>query len=430
MAERPYDVLPGDHGNRIRVNTHGSYILRIPRLNRGTAFTHEQRVELGLEGLLPERVTPLEGQLHRAYTRFLRAGSPIEKFAYLQGLRDRNTVLFYRLLSEHLDELMPIVYTPTIGEAIQEFSLWYQQVNGVFLSIDAPERIEASLRATGKAAEDVDLLIVTDSEGILGIGDQGVGGILICIGKKSVYTAAAGLDPDRMVPVVLDVGTNNLSLLNDDLYLGLRHARVRGERYDAFVAAFVAAAQEVFPHAMVHWEDFGADNAHRILETYRDEICTFNDDIQGTAAVTLGSLIAACKASGAKLSEKRVAFLGAGSAGCGIAEQIVAQMKALILTGELGEGQQLPSIRALAGDLRISVITTKRAYEDLERDGFVTNVPGKGCFVAERSAELLREENLRKIEGYMQEIRRLAAACGLTEDELAEIWRGQKEETE
>lgn len=323
MAERPYDVLPGDHGTRIQVNTHGSYILRVPRLNRGTAFTHEQRVELGLEGLLPERVTPLEGQLHRTYTRFLRAGSAVEKFAYLHALRDRNTVLFYRLLSEHLDEMMPIVYTPTIGEAIQEFSLWYQRVNGVFLSIDAPERIESSLRATGKTAEDVDLLIVTDSEGILGIGDQGVGGILICIGKKSLYTAAAGMDPDRMVPIVLDVGTNNLSLLNDDLYLGLRHARVRGERYDAFLAAFVEAAQKVFPNAMVHWEDFGADNAHRILGTYRDEICTFNDDVQGTAAVVAAAVMSGVRAKGERLRDQRFVISGAGTAGIGIADLLV-----------------------------------------------------------------------------------------------------------
>ncbi len=323
MAERPYDVLPGDHGTRIRVNTHGSYILRVPRLNRGTAFTHAERVKLGLEGLLPERVTPLEGQLHRAYTRFLRAGSPLEKYAYLQGLRDRNTVLFYRLLSEHLDEIMPIVYTPTIGEAIQEFSLWFQQVNAVFLSIDAPERIAASLRAAGKGPDDVDMLIVTDSEGILGIGDQGVGGVLICICKKSIYTAAGGVDPDRMLPVILDVGTDNLRLLNDDLYLGLRHARVRGERYDAFVDAFVQAAREVFPDAMVHWEDFGADNAHRILNRYRDELCTFNDDVQGTAAVVAAAVMAGVTAKGERLRDQRFVISGAGTAGIGVADLLV-----------------------------------------------------------------------------------------------------------
>ena len=318
----------------MRVNARGSFILRVPRLNRGTAFTPEERVKLGLEGLLPERVTPLEGQLHRAYTRFLRAGSALDKFSYLQGLRDRNTVLFYRLMSEHLEEIMPIVYTPTIGEAIQQFSLWYQQINGVFLSIDAPDRIEASLRATGKGPDDVDLLVVTDSEGILGIGDQGVGGIQICIGKKSIYTAAAGVDPDRMIPVVLDVGTNNLKLLNDDLYLGIRAARVRGERYDEFIDQVVQAIQKVFPNAMVHWEDFGADNAHRILRRYRDEICTFNDDVQGTAAVVGAAIVAGVRAKGERLRDQRFVVHGAGTAGVGVADLLVDLIMAEGLTRE------------------------------------------------------------------------------------------------
>ena len=326
MVMRRYEVLPGHHGTRIKVNVRGNEVLRIPRLNRGTAFTQEEREQLGLVGLLPERVTPLEGQLHRAYMRFLRAGTPLAQFSYLQGLRDRNTVLFYRLLSEHLDEMMPIVYTPTIGEAIQEFSLWYQRIHGVFLSIDAPERIERSLRASGRGPDDVDLVIVTDSEGILGIGDQGVGGIEICLGKKSLYTAAAGVDPNRMVPVVLDVGTNNLALLNDDLYLGLQHARVRGERYDAFIEAFVQACAAAFPHAMVHWEDFGADNAHRILQTYRDRICTFNDDVQGTAAVVGAAALAAVRAQGRRLRDQRVVIHGAGTAGVGVADLLVDVM--------------------------------------------------------------------------------------------------------
>ncbi len=289
---------------------------------------------LGLEGLLPEGVTPLDGQLHRAYTRFLRARSDLDKFAYLQGLRERNTVLFYRLMSEHLEEIMPIVYTPTIGEAIQEFSLWYRQINGVFLSLDAPDRIEACLRASGKGPDDVDLLIVTDSEGILGIGDQGVGGIQICIGKKSLYTAAAGVDPDRMIPVVLDVGTDNLRLLNDDLYLGRRAARVRGERYDAFVDQVVQAIQKVFPNAMVHWEDFGADNAHRILRRYRDEICTFNDDVQGTAAVVGAAVVAGVRAKGERLRDQRFVVHGAGTAGVGVADLLVDLMRAEGLTAE------------------------------------------------------------------------------------------------
>ncbi|MDN5569779.1 MAG: NAD-dependent malic enzyme [Propionibacteriaceae bacterium] len=334
MPESPYEILPGNHGSLIRVKTRGSAVLRVPRLNRGTAFTHAQRELLGLQGLLPERVTPLEAQLHRAYTRFLRAHHPLEKFSYLQGLRDRNTVLFYRLLGEHLDEMMPIVYTPTIGDAIQEFSLWYQQISGVFCSIEAPERIEDALRAFGRNPDDVDMLIVTDSEGILGIGDQGVGGVQICLGKKSLYTAAGGVDPDRMIPVVLDVGTDNLQLLNDDLYLGLRQARIRGERYDAFIASFVEAATKVFPHAMIHWEDFGADNAHRILSTYRDRICTFNDDVQGTAAVVAAAFIAGVRAKGEKLSDQRVVIHGAGTAGIGVADLLVDLMVAEGLTPE------------------------------------------------------------------------------------------------
>ena len=334
MTERAYEVLPGNHGTRIKVNARGSAILRIPRLNRGTAFTQEERQKLGLIGLLPAHSTPLEGQLHRTYQRFLAAGNPLQQFAYLRGLRDRNTVLFYRLVSEHMAEMMPIIYTPTIGDAIQEFSMMFRQIHGVFLNINAPEVIDESLLAMGRRAEDVDIVIVTDSEGILGIGDQGVGGVEICLGKKSLYTAAAGVDPNRMVPVVLDVGTDNLRLLNDDLYLGLRQARVRGERYDAFIEEFVAGVQRVFPHAMIHWEDFGADNAHRILTTYRDKVCTFNDDVQGTAAVVGAAALAGVRAKGEKLSAQRVVIHGAGTAGIGIADLLVDLMVAEGLTPE------------------------------------------------------------------------------------------------
>lgn len=323
MPRSHYEVLPGSHGARVKVNVRGGEVLRNPRINRGTAFTHEEREALGLVGLLPSAVNPLEAQLQRAYSRFRGASSPLAKFSYLQGLRERNTVLFYRLLSEYLDEIMPIVYTPTIGEAIKEFSLWYQQMSGVFLAVDRPDAIEQSLRASGIGADELDLLIVTDSEGILGIGDQGVGGIQICLGKKSLYTAAAGIDPDRMLAVVLDVGTDNLRLLNDDLYMGLRQARVRGRRYDEFVDQFVAAARRVFPHAMIHWEDFGAGNAHRLLETYRDDICTFNDDIQGTAAVVASAVLAGVKANRQRLSDQRFVIHGGGTAGIGIADLLV-----------------------------------------------------------------------------------------------------------
>lgn len=324
-----YDIVPGTAGRQIRVHARGSDVLRTPRLNRGTAFTHEQREALGLVGLLPEGVHPLGSQLHRLYRQFSSLTRPLDKFTFLASVRDRNTVLFYKLLSEHLDEMMPIVYTPTIGEAIQNFSLSYgHRVHAAFLSIDEPDAVEQSLRALGRAPDEVDLVIVTDSEGILGIGDQGVGGVQICLGKKSLYTAAAGVDPNRIVPVVLDVGTDNLGLLSDDFYLGVRHTRVRGERYDAFIETFVDATSRVFPHAMVHWEDFGAANAHRILDTYRQRICTFNDDVQGTAAVVGAAALAAVKAKGERMRDQRVVVHGAGTAGVGIADLLVDLMVA------------------------------------------------------------------------------------------------------
>ncbi len=327
-AKRRYEVLPGHHGTRIKVNVRGSEVLRIPRLNRGSAFTWEEREKLGLIGQLPTGVTPLEAQLHRAYAQYQRAETDLDKFAYLSGLRDRNTVLFYRLMSEHLEEMMPIVYTPTIGQAIVEFSQWYQRLHGVFLSIDRPEDIERSLSQSGRKPNEVDLVIVTDSEGILGIGDQGVGGIQICLGKKSLYTAAAGLDPDRMLPIVLDVGTDNLALLSDPLYLGRRYARERGEKYDEFIAAFVEGVSRTFPHAMIHWEDFGAANAHRILDTYRDSTCSFNDDVQGTAAVVAAAILSAVGSLGQRLSDQKFVVHGAGTAGVGIVDLLVEMMVA------------------------------------------------------------------------------------------------------
>ena len=297
----------------------GSELLRIPRLNRGTAFTLDERERFGLIGHLLMGVMLLEAQLHRSYNQFLRAETDLDKFAFLSALRDRNTVLFYRLLSEHLEEMMPIVYTPTIGAAIVEFSQSYQRLHGVFLSIDNPDQVERSLQGQGRNPEDVDLLIVTDSEGILGIGDQGVGGIQIALGKKSLYTAAAGIDPTRAIAIVLDVATRPGPVVRP-LYLGLRHSRVRGQRYDDFIEAFVTAASAVFPYAMIHWEDFGAANAHRVLTTYRDRICTFNDDVQGTAAVVAAAALAAVRSSGGRLHDQRIVIHGAGTAGVGVAD--------------------------------------------------------------------------------------------------------------
>ena len=306
----------------LRVRARGRRILRNPVANRGTAFTLEEREQLALAGLLPSQVTTIEEQLPRSYAQYSRSPSPLAKFIYLSQLRDRNEVLYYRLVSENLEEMLPIIYTPTIGEAIERFSHEYVGPRGLFLSIDHPELIEQSLINYELDGDDVDLVVVTDSEGILGIGDQGIGGVQIALGKLGVYTAAAGIHPRRAIPIVLDVGTDNLGLLNSDVYLGERHARVRGERYDEFIDQFVTAVTTQFPNAMLHWEDFGAGNAHRILQRYSDRICTFNDDIQGTAAVVLAAVLAAVRLTGVPLPQHRVVIYGAGTAGVGIADII------------------------------------------------------------------------------------------------------------
>jgi malate dehydrogenase (oxaloacetate-decarboxylating) len=291
-------------------------------LNRGTAFTPEQRRMLGLQGLLPSGVSTLEGQLRRVYAQYLRQPDDLAKNVFLANMRDRNEVLFYRLLADHLEEMLPIVYTPTVGKAIERFSHEYRRPRGVFLSVNQPEEVEESLRNYGLDADDVDLLVATDSEGILGIGDQGVGGIDIAIGKLAVYIAAAGLHPRRVIPVVLDMGTDNLRLLNDEMYIGNRHARVRDQRYDDLIDAYVTAASKLFPYAMLHWEDFGASNARRILNKYASDVCTFNDDMQGTAAVVLAAAFAGVKAAGSRMRDQRVVIHGAGTAGIGIADMM------------------------------------------------------------------------------------------------------------
>ena len=298
MTSRPYDLRHTAGGVTARIRARGSAVLGSPTINRGTAFTLAERDALGLTGLLPSGVSTLEGQTRRVWAQYQQQPSDLAKWVYLANLRDRNEVLFYRLLSERIAEMLPVVYTPTVGTAIERFSHEFRRSRGVYLSVDHPDQVETALRNTGLGPGDVDLLVATDSEGILGIGDQGVGGIEIAIGKLAVYTAAAGLHPRRMIPVVLDTGTDNLRLLNDPLYLGERHARVRDQRYDDLIDAYVTACSTLFPNAMLHWEDFGATNARRILDRYADEICTFNDDMQGTAAVVLAAVFSALRASG------------------------------------------------------------------------------------------------------------------------------------
>ena len=322
MSERPYELISTPDGLVARIAVRGNDVLRIPTLNRGTAFTEAERRALGLVGLLPTGVSSMEAQARRTYGQYRSQPDPLARHLYLAALRDRNEVLFYRLLADHLEEMLPIVYTPTIGEVIERFSHEYNRPRGVFLSIDHPEDIEDSLANYGLGADDCDLLVATDSEGILGIGDQGVGGVQISIGKLTVYTAAGGIHPRRVIPVVLDVGTDNLRLLNDELYLGARHARVHGQRYDEFIDAYVTAASKLFPNALLHWEDFGAGNARRILDRFAGSHCTFNDDMQGTAAVVFAAILAAIRAGGTSLRDQRVVILGAGTAGMGIADMV------------------------------------------------------------------------------------------------------------
>jgi malate dehydrogenase (oxaloacetate-decarboxylating) len=309
-----------------RVRLRGSSVLSSPLINRGTAFSPEERQALGLTGLLPSGVSTMEGQLRRTYAQYSRQPDDLNKNVYLANLRDRNEVLFYRLLIEHIQEMLPIVYTPTIGNAIERFSHEFRRARGVYLSVDAIDDVEASFRNYGMGPDDVDLIVATDSEGILGIGDWGVGGIEIAIGKLAVYIAAAGIHPRRVIPVVLDMGTDNLALLNDEMYLGNRHARVRDQRYDDLIDAYVTTATKLFPNAMLHWEDFGVSNARRILNKYADHVCTFNDDMQGTAAVVLAAAFSGVRAAGSRLRDQRVVIHGAGTAGIGIVDMMVDVM--------------------------------------------------------------------------------------------------------
>jgi malate dehydrogenase (oxaloacetate-decarboxylating) len=322
MAITDTTELAATNGGAPDSTTRGRAILRDPQLNRGTAFTHDERAALGLTGLLPAGVSSLEEQARRSYEQYSAQPTNLAKNDFLAALRDRNEVLYYKLLGDHLKEMLPVIYDPVVAQAIERYSHEYQRPDGVYLSIDDIDGVETSLRNFGLGADDVDLLVATDAEAILGIGDWGVNGFAISVGKLGVYTAAAGIDPDRVIPVSLDVGTDRESLLNDPIYVGNRHSRVRGERYDALVAAYVQAATKLFPKALLHFEDFGASNARRILNQYRDKVRIFNDDIQGTGAITVAAILAGLRVAGTRASEQRVVIFGAGTAGMGIADQI------------------------------------------------------------------------------------------------------------
>jgi malate dehydrogenase (oxaloacetate-decarboxylating) len=317
-----------DGAGRWHTRLRGRQVLSDPRLNRGTAFSYAERHALGLTGLVPPARFSLDQQVARVYAQYQRQPDDLAKNVLLTEIHDRNEVLFYRLLITHLAEMLPIVYTPTISQAIKSYSLEYRRPRGIYLSVDHPELIEESLRATGLESDEVDLVVATDAGAILGIGDWGVGGMRIAVGKLAVYTAAGGIDPDRTVAVMLDVGTDRQSLLDDPLYLGNRHPRVAAQEYDRFLDSFVDAVTRLFPHAMLHWEDIGQANARRLLDRYRDKLLTFNDDIQGTGAVNLAAVLAAVRAAGTGLGDHRIVVYGAGTAGTGIADQLRAQMVA------------------------------------------------------------------------------------------------------
>ena len=297
-------------------------VLEDPLRNRGVAFTQAERDALGLTGRLPSAVLTLEQQALRVYGQLHQQGSDLGKNVYLEQLHDRDEVLYYRVLSEHLSELLPIVYDPTVGEAIERYSNEYRRPRGIFLSIDRPDDIGRAFGTLGLGPDDVDLIVCSDAEEILGIGDWGVGGIQIAVGKLAVYTAAAGVNPRRVIPVSLDVGTDNEELLNDHLYLGNRHARVRGSAYDDFIAKYLQTASSMFPNALLHFEDFGPGNARRILLTYQDKYRIFNDDMQGTGAITLAATLAALRVTGVPMRDQKLLVFGAGTAGVGIADQI------------------------------------------------------------------------------------------------------------
>ena len=305
-----------------KTKARGMAVLTTPLLNKGTAFTSEEREELGLTGLLPPVISTLAAQVKAAYAQYQRLPDALNKNVYLTALHDRNEVLFYRLLSGHLREMIPIVNDLTVGMAMQQYHHECRRPRGVYLSIDHLDGIEAAFANLDAGPDDIDLILATDAEQILGLGDWGVGGIEISIGKLAIYTAAGGIDPTRVIPVMLDVGTNRESLLKDPMYVGNRHTRVRGERYDKFIDAYVRTVTKLFPSALLQWEDFSPSNGRRILERYRDRLSTFNDDMQGTGAITLAAAVSAVRVCGSPMRNQRVVILGAGTAGLGIADQI------------------------------------------------------------------------------------------------------------
>lgn len=317
-------IDPATGQKYMAVNAKGHAILLNPLTNKGTAFTHRERDELDLHGLVPPAVCTVQQQLDRTYENFLAKNTDLGRFIYLSGLQDRNETLFYRLVFEHIDEMMPVVYTPVVGEACQKFSHIYRRGRGLYISYDAREHIEKILH--NSELKNPSIIVVTDGERILGLGDQGAGGMGIPVGKLSLYTLCAGISPYSTLPIMLDVGTDNEERLKDPLYLGLKHKRIRGEEYQAFIDHFVASVKKIFPHTLLQWEDFLKANAIFQLKRFRNQLCSFNDDIQGTAGVIVAGLFSALRITKQRMRDQRVVFAGAGASAQGISDLIVSAM--------------------------------------------------------------------------------------------------------
>ena len=314
----------------VEISLTGQILLENPLLNKGSAFSEEERREFGLLGLVPPHVSSTEEQLARTYESYKRKSTDLERYIYLVSLQDRNETLFYRLLQEHITEMMPVIYTPVVGEGCKQYSHIYRRPRGLFIPYTQRNNIGTVL--ANAPTKEVDVIVVTDGERILGLGDLGVGGMGIPVGKLALYTLCAGVPPARTLPIILDLGTDNQELLRDPLYIGWRHERVRGQDYDDFIEAFVQAVIDTFPNVLLQWEDFSKNNATRLLERYRDRLCTFNDDIQGTGAVTLAGFLAAMDVIGSKIRKQQIVMLGAGSSATGISDQIVSAMMSEGLT--------------------------------------------------------------------------------------------------
>jgi len=346
---------------------YGARLLSVPAWNKGTAFTAGERTRFGLHGLLPPYVETLEEQVARAYTAYLAYDKPTNRHIYLRQLQDNNEVLFYRLLLDHIEEMMPIVYTPVVADACRYFSHNYRRPRGLFISYPLRDSIPDLLR--NRPYPEIDVIVVTDGERILGIGDQGVGGLAIPIGKLSLYTLIGGIHPTRTLPILLDVGTNNAEIRSDPTYLGWRHERIQGAEYDAFIARFVEAVKQELPTACLQWEDFATTHARSILDRYRDQLLTFNDDIQGTGAVVLGAVLSAGRVAGIRMRDQKIVFLGAGSASIGVADYLRAAMRADGLTdAEASARFWIVDKDGLLHDRRTDLTAEQRTYARSDSD--------------------------------------------------------------